>query len=54
MNAENEFYYDSDEDDYENIDDDEMYDPEDYYLSEDKLDNLIHSIRMYGSKHLLM
>ena len=51
MNKENEFYYDSDEDFYEDFDDDESCDPEEYYLSEAKIDNLIHTIRMYGSKY---
>ena len=51
MNEENEFYYDSDEDFYEDFDEDELYDPEDYYLSVAKIDNLIHTIRMYGSKY---
>jgi len=51
MIADNEYYYDSDEDDYEDFEDDEIYDPEQYYLSEGKIDSLIHSIRMYGSKH---
>ena len=51
MIADNEYYYDSDEDDYEDFEDDEIYDPEQYYLSEAKIDSLIHAIRMYGSKH---
>ena len=51
MIDENEYYYESDEDDYEDFDDDETYDAEQYYLSEAKIDNLIHAIRMYGSKH---
>jgi len=51
MIDENEYYYESDEDDYEDFDDDETYDAEQYYLSEAKIDNLIHTIRMYGSKH---
>jgi len=36
---------------YEDFDEDELYDPENYYLSEAKIDNLIHTIRMYGSKY---
>jgi hypothetical protein len=51
MIDQNEYYYESDEDDYEDFDDDETYDAEQYYLSEAKIDNLIHAIRMCGSKH---
>jgi hypothetical protein len=51
MIADNEYYYDSDEDDYEDFECDETYDPEQYYLSEAKIDSLIYAIRMYGSKH---
>ena len=51
MFEENEYYYDSEEEDYEDLDEDEIYDPEDFYLSETKLDDLIHAIRMCGSKH---
>ena len=48
---ENECYYDSEEEDYEDLDEDEIYDPEDFYLSETKLNDLIHAIRMCGLKH---
>ena len=51
MFEENEYYSDSDEEDNEDLNEDEIYDPEDFYLSETKLDDLIHVIRMCGSKH---
>jgi hypothetical protein len=51
MIGKNDYYYDTNEDNYEVFDEDEFYDPEDYYLSDAKLDWLIHAIRMYGSKH---
>jgi hypothetical protein len=51
MYEKNEYYYDSDEDSYEDFDDDELDDAEKNYLSEENIDNLIHTIRMYGSKY---
>jgi hypothetical protein len=51
MYEENKYYYNSNEDSYKDFDDDELYDAEKYYLSEGNIDNLIHIIRMYGSKY---
>ena len=51
MIGKNDYYYDTDEDNYEDFDEDEFYDPEDYYLSEGEIDRLIHAIQMYGSTH---
>ena len=51
MYEENGYYYDSDENSFEDFDDDELDDVEKNYLSEENIDNLIHTIRMYGSKY---
>jgi len=51
MYEENGYYYDSDENSFEDFDDDELDEAEKNYLSEENIDNLIHTIRMYGSEY---
>ena len=51
MNEENEIYYDYD-DEYEDMEyDDEYYNQDDYYLTDQELDDLIDQILKHGSKH---
>ena len=51
MNEENEYFYDSD-DDYEDMDsDDEYFNSEKYYLTDQQLDELIFRIQQDGSKY---
>ena len=51
MNDKNEYLYESD-DDYEDIDsEDEYYNPETYYLTDQQLNEFIYQIKKCGSKH---
>ena len=51
MNKNNEYLYNSD-DDFEDIDsEDEFYNPETYYLTDQQLDDLIYLIQKCGSQH---
>ena len=50
-NYKNEHLYDFD-DDYEDFDaEDEHYDPDTYYLTDQQLDDLIYQIQLQGSQH---
>ena len=54
MNDTNEYLYDSD-DDYEDIDsEDEYYNPEMCYLTDQQLDDFIHQIQKCGSRHIFV
>ena len=51
MNKNNEYLYNSD-DDFEDIDsEDEFYNPETYYLTDQQLDDFIYQIQKCGSQH---
>jgi hypothetical protein len=51
MNKNNEYLYNSD-DDFEDIDsEDDFYNPDTYYLTDQQLDNFIYQIQTCGSKH---
>ena len=51
MNKDNEYFYNSD-DEFEDIDsEDEFYNPENYYLTDQQLDQFIYQIQNCGSKH---